>query len=92
MQTNICIFVHTGFELGHLKLNKDLNLNLKLQLWSGYSAEYSTPEKLLYYLQKPGGTDHVLAELNNYIIKLNIEEKVKPKVAKQIELNSPVTA
>ena len=46
----------------------------------------------MYYLQKPGRTEHVLAELNNYIIKLNIEEKVKPKVAKQIELNSPVTA
>ena len=76
----------------NLKLNKDLNLNLELKLRSGYSAEYSTPEKLLYYLQKLGGTDHVLAELNNYIIKLNIEEKVKPKVAKQIELNSPVTA
>ena len=76
----------------NLTLNKDLNLYLILKLGSEYSADYSTPEKVLYYLQKLDGTDHVLAELNNYIIKLNIEEKVKPKVAKQIELNSPVTA
>ena len=76
----------------NLTLNKDLNLYLLLKLGSGYSADYSTPEKVLYYLQKLDGTDHVLAELNNYIIKLNIEEKVKPKVAKLIELNLPVTA